>query len=345
MKRFAFIFLISISVFLASCRNGSQTKISESFSAMNTFMTVTVYAPSANAGRSACSQIQGRVFELERILSTTLSVSNVHYINQNKKLPDPLKPELLELLEFSDGMYKKTFGAFNPALYPVIREWGFTTEEYKVPDEQRIRELLLHTDFSRLCDSGFYAGAPTDEKMELDFGAVGKGLAADEAVSILEKNGIHSAVLDFGGNIQTLGRKPDGSLWRIGIKNPWQGDAVCALSVESKAVVTSGGYERFFVDKDGTRYIHIFDPKTGHPCNGDLESVTIFASSGKYADALSTALFVMGKNSAVDWWKNNPDFDFIMITKNRELVYSAGLEGFIEVLYQFESVEKIHPSD
>lgn len=339
MKKIVFGFSLLFVVSLISCR---QTKTSESFTAMNTFMTVSLYSSSAKKGEAACNQIKNRIAELEGILSTTLPASDVYYINHNKRLPDPIKPELLELFKFSSKMYKKTYGAFNPALYPVIREWGFTTEEYKVPSEQRINELLLHTDFSVFCDSGFMAGSQIDEGMEFDFGAVGKGYAADEAVIILEKNGIKSALLDFGGNIQTIGKKPDGSLWRVGIKNPWTGGAVCALSVESKAVVTSGGYERFFEDENGKRYIHIFDPKNGHPCEGDLESVTIVTSSGKNADTLSTALFVMGKKTAVEWWKQNPDFDFILLTKNHELIYSAGLENFIEPLYQFKTVEIVH---
>lgn len=339
MKKIVFGFSLLFVVFLISCR---QTKTSESFTAMNTFMTVSLYSSSAKKGEAACNQIKNRIAELEGILSTTLPASDVYYINHNKKLPDPIKPELLKLFKFSSEMYNKTYGAFNPALYPVIREWGFTTEEYKVPSEQRINELLLHTDFSVFCDSGFMAGSQIDEGMEFDFGAVGKGYAADEAVIILEKNGIKSALLDFGGNIQTIGKKPDGSLWRVGIKNPWTGGAVCALSVESKAVVTSGGYERFFEDENGKRYIHIFNPKTGYPCEGDLESVTIITTSGKYADTLSTALFVMGKETAVEWWKQNPDFDFILLTKNHELIYSAGLENFIEPLYQFKTVEIVH---
>lgn len=339
MKKIVFGFSLLFVVSLISCR---QTKTSESFTAMNTFMTVSLYSSSAKKGEAACNQIKNRIAELEGILSTTLPASDVYYINHNKKLPDPIKPELLELFKFSSEMYNKTYGAFNPALYPVIREWGFTTEEYKVPSEQRINELLLHTDFSVFCDSGFMAGSQIDEGMEFDFGAVGKGYAADEAVIILEKKGIKSALLDFGGNIQTIGKKPDGSLWRVGIKNPWTGGAVCALSVESKAVVTSGGYERFFEDENGKRYIHIFDPKNGHPCEGNLESVTIVTSSGKYADTLSTALFVMDKETAVEWWKQNPDFDFILLTKNHELIYSAGLENFIEALYQFKTVEIVH---
>lgn len=338
MKKIA---LLISSIFIFSLLSCGQVKSSESFTAMNTFMTVSLYSSSAKKGQSVCNQIQSRIQELENILSTTLSTSDVYYMNHNNKIPNSLKPELLELLEFSSDMYKKTSGAFNPALYPIIREWGFTTEKYNVPSDKKIKELLLYTDFSAINTSTLHASSPIPAGMELDFGAIGKGYAADQALLILEKNGITSALLDFGGNIQTLGRKPDGSLWRVGIKNPWTGGAACALSLESKAVVTSGGYERFFEDESGNRYIHIFDSSTGRPCYGELESVTIISSSGKYADALSTALFVMGKDSAIEWWKNNPDFDFILLTKSKELIYSSGIKDFIEPLFQFEKISVI----
>lgn len=320
----------------------AQKKSSESFTAMNTFMTVSVYASSSKKGDDVCRQIQSRVEELEQILSTTLPSSDVYFINQNSKLPSSIKSELGSLLDFCGQMYEKTDGAFNPSLYPVIKEWGFTTGEYKVPSDDVIQKLLLNIDFSKL--KGLESGADIPSGMEIDFGAVGKGYAADEALLILQENGIKSALLDFGGNIQAVGKKPEGSLWKVGIKNPWDGQVACALSVESKAVVTSGGYERFF-EKDGERYIHIFDPATGHPSQSDLESVTIVCESGKYADALSTALFVMGKDKAVAWWKNQmaekalPAFDFILITKGGELIYSAGLSGFIEPIYQFDSIK------
>ena len=318
----AFLFL------LISC---SQKKTSQSFTAMNTYMTVSLYSSSAKKGQEVCRQIQNRIVELEGLLSATLPSSEVYNINHSEGLPSSFSADLQTLLNFSLELYQKTGGAFNPALYPVIREWGFTTGDYKVPSQEHIEKLLQHTDFSKLYE---------DEKIELDFGAVGKGYAADQALLILKENGIKSALLDFGGNIQALGSKPDGSSWKIGIKNPWDGGVACALSIESKAVVTSGGYERYF-EKDGQKYIHIFDPASGHPSQSDLESVTIVCESGKYADALSTALFVMGRAAAINFWRANPDFDFILITKSGSLLYSAGLEAFIEPLYQFESVESV----
>lgn len=331
-KLLPFVFLI---VLLCSCK---PAKTSESFKAMNTFMTVSVYASSKN-GKEACRLVKSRVEELENVLSTTLSTSDVHKLNVSKSLQTPVNDDLLALLEFSRKINEQTYGAFNPALYPVIREWGFTTEKYKVPDSARIESLLANTDFSKVCfDKN---GVQLLPGMELDFGAVAKGYAGDSAIEILKSNDVNSALLDFGGNIQTLGRKPDGTLWRVGIKNPWSNGAAALLKVESKAVVTSGGYERFFEDSEGNRYIHIFDPKIGRPSQSDFESVTIICESGKIADALSTALFVMGKKDAIEWWKKHQNFDFILLTKERGLVYSSGLESVLEPLINFSFVERV----
>ena len=298
---------------------------------MNTFMTVNLYAESQKKGNNLCNQVHEKIDQLEKMLSTTLEISDVYKINH--RLPyDFSNDELKNLLDFCMETYQKTECAFNPALYPVIREWGFTTENYHVPEAERISELLKKTDFSKV------TYAPLADGMELDFGAIGKGYAADKAVELLKSQSVKSAILDFGGNIQTIGRKSDGSLWRVGIKNPWGQGAACALSVEDSAVVTSGGYERFFEDENGNRYIHIFDPSTGYPSQSDIESVTIVCSRGTYADALSTSLFVMGSEKAIEFWKKHQDFEAIMITKNHQLIYTQGLKENLEALIDFKDV-------
>ena len=297
---------------------------------MNTFMTVTTYSSSNKKGKEACAAIQKKIASLEQMLSTTLKTSDVYKINHRMDY-DFSNQELKNLIGFTREMYEKTEGAFNPALYPIIREWGFTTEQYHVPSDERISFLLKGTDFSR---AGYFA---LPEGMELDFGAIGKGYAGDMAVEVLKASGIKNAILDLGGNIQTLGTKPDGSLWKVGIRNPWGEGAACALKIESAAVVTSGGYERYFDDEEGNRWIHIFDPKTGRPSTSDMESVTIVSSSGKYADALSTALFVMGSEKAMDFWKQNRDFEMIILTKDRRLLYTEGLNGRIDALINFSN--------
>ena len=343
MKKFlaSSLSFMLFSVFLSSCR---QSKSFDTFNSMNTYMTVQVFSPNANKGERACSAVKDEILNLERILSTTIEESDVYKINHSYLKATLAHKPVQELLDFSSIMYGKTQGLFNPALYPLIREWGFTSEEYKIPEQKRIDQLLLLTDFSKISmlpseSAEMPVSVFAEEGMQIDFGAIAKGYAADMAVKVLAEHGIKSALLDLGGNIQALGKKPDGSLWTVGVKCPWDTEKVaCALKIESKAVVTSGGYERFFTGEDGKTYIHIFDPRSGRPAESDLDSVTIVCPKGIYADALSTSLFIMGRNAALDFWKSLGDFDFILITKEREILYSKGLSSYLKLIFPFEKV-------
>ena len=334
--RFVIVFCCSLACIFSffSCKPQKNT---ESFNAMNTFMTIQAYG---SKSKEALSAVKNRVDELEKELSTTLIGSDIHTLNDSNGNAVSIHNDTAFLFNFTQGLYKATEGALNPALYPVISAWGFTTGDYMVPAESEIQELLLKTDFSKaqLIQNSDTQKLKLEPGMKLDFGAVGKGYAGDEIVRILQQYGVKYALLDLGGNVQTLGTKPDGSLWTVGIKNPWGGDAVCSVKIANKAVVTSGGYERYFTGDDGKKYIHIFDSTTGHPCESDLESVSIVCEEGLYADALSTSLFVMGKDKSIEWWGENGGFDFILITKESELYYSSGLIDSIQVLYPFNAV-------
>lgn len=316
----------------SSCSKNMEVK---SFTAMNTYMTVKSYGPQA---KKINQKVQNEIERLEKILSTTISDSDTFLLNSQDSLkPIKIQEETAFLIEQSQHFYKSTGGAFNPALYPVIKEWGFTTGEYKVPEAGRIKELLELTDFSKVKVEEKNVYSPAG--LQLDFGAIGKGYAGDKALELLKQSGIKSALLDFGGNIQVLGCKPDGSNWTVGIKNPWGGDPVAAVKLCDACMITSGGYERFFTADDGHKYIHIFDGTTGCPVENNLESVTIICSQGLYGDVLSTSLFVMGKDKAIDFWRSTRDFDFVILTKNKELIYSEPLKDSLTLLYDFESVQ------
>ena len=314
----------------------SLKSASTSFTAMNTFMTVKSYGKQA---KKANQQIQNEIEQLEKILSTTIEESDIWKINNSEDDGIFVHPETSFLIAQSQNYYEMTGGAFNPALYPVIREWGFTTEEYKVPEAGRILELLKFTDFSKVKVDGNEVHRPAG--LQFDFGAIGKGYAGDKATEILKQYGISSALLDFGGNIQVLGNKPDGSAWTVGIKNPWGGNPVAAIKLIDACMITSGGYERFFTGEDGKKYIHIFDSKTGRPVENNLESVTIICKKGIYGDALSTSLFVLGENKAIEFWLSKRDFDFVILTKDRRIIYSAPLKDSISLLFDFDSVQLV----
>ena len=162
--------------------------------------------------------------------------------------------------------------------------------------------------------------------MQLELGAVGKGYTADIISELLKGQGVTSALLDLGGNIQAVGTKPDGSDWRIGLKNPEGEGSLGVLSISDCAVVTSGNYERYFTGEDGKIYGHIIDPKTGRPAESGLLSVTVIAPEGKLCDALSTSLFVMGCDKAAEYWREYQDFEMILITEDGEIHLTEGIK-------------------
>ena len=329
--RFIFFFFILV---LFSCSKEETSILS--FEAMNTFCTIKSSGKNAalvNQKARSCMQ------EIESFLSVTKEESDIYRINNAEVFPVKVSSITSEVVSYALSVSAKTEGSLNPALYPVTRLWGFTTGTLHVPSYEETSSALAFCDYKKVSvekDCVFM-----EKGMALDLGAVGKGFAGDRILSLYKENGINSAVIDLGGNVQVLGSKPDGSAWSVGLRNPFgTGTVSLSVKVTDKAVITSGGSERFFY-ADGKKYIHIFDPKTGWPCSNGLASVTIVCPSGLYADSLSTALFVMGKEAAADFWKSNPDFDFIIITDDFSVYYSEGLSSSIDFYDAFTSINEV----
>lgn len=326
---------VALTLLLSSC---TPKKDVNTFEAMNTFMTIQCYA--SNPAKIN-KQVQERILYLEDLFSTTKENSDIYNINHNQNNFIKVQPETLEIIDFSKTMAVKTGGALNPALYPITSAWGFTTGNYHVPEDSEIQQLLAYTDFNRINLDHENSAVSVADNMMLDLGAVGKGFAGDQAIALMKSKGVKSAILDLGGNIQTLGNKPDGSRWTIGIKNPWGGNAVAGLRISNQVVITSGGYERYFTGDDNRDYIHIFDGTTGRPVANDIASMTIVCDSGLYGDSLSTALFVMGARKAVEYWRANPDFQFLLIKNDGTLIYTKGLEDSINIMSEFSYIQVI----
>lgn len=197
-----------------------------------------------------------------------------------------------------------------------------------MPSDAEIAELLKNVGYERIWLED--TTVQVDNGMMLDLGSVGKGYADDLVAQVLKDNGITSALLDLGGNIQAVGTKPDGSPWRLGLRDPFSDGTLGVLEISNQAVVTSGNYERYFIGKDGKQYGHIIDPTTGYPAGSGLASVTVIAEEGRLCDALSTSLFVMGLDRATEYWEQHRDFDMILITEDGEIYLTEGvMDAFI----------------
>ncbi len=205
-------------------------------------------------------------------------------------------------------------------MYPVLTEWGFTTGNYKIPTDQKISELLENIGYEKIDLNENNVTVP--QNMQIDLGAVGKGYTGDLIVDILQENDIDSALLDLSGNIQTIGTKPDGTDWKLGLRSPFDEGSFATLEVSDCAVITSGGYERYFVGDDDETYWHILDPEIGKPAHSGLVSVTI----GRLCDALSTSLFVIGLDKAIELWKQRDDFEMVLVSEEGEIYLTEGLE-------------------
>lgn len=303
-------------------RQGQKRKknYSRELFAMGTYITLTAYGDNAE---NALEASEDKLTELESFWSATTEDSDIYQINQNGEMETVVHEETAEILRFALKMAERTDGVIDPTISPVISAWGFISREYHVPSEEEIEELLRLVDYHKVKLDGNRVSLP--EEMQLDLGAFGKGYAGDILTELLKSKGVTSALLDIGGNIQMVGNKSDGSPWRLGIKNPFGDESIGVLEVGDCAVVTSGNYERYFTDDDGTVYGHIIDPATGYPAESGLVAVTIIAQEGKYCDALSTALYVMGAEEAIHFWQEHGDFNMLLITAAGDVYITSGI--------------------
>lgn len=315
--------VILLTIALAGCGapfTAESPKAEHSLFAMNTYMTFTAYGDKAE---DALKEAEGLIQEAESRWSVTDEHSEIYRANHSAGQPVTVSEDTAELISFALTMARQTGGALEPTLYPVLTAWGFTTDSKQVPPQEEIDALLQNVDYERILLDGRNLTVP--DRMQLDMGAVAKGYAADLVVELLRQHDVASAILSLGGNIQAIGSRPDGSDWRIGIRAPWGVGNLGVLEISDAAVVTSGGYENYFEDESGNVYWHILDPATGRPADSGLLSVTIIGSEGTRCDALSTALFVMGEDRAIDYWKEHGDFEMLLVTEDGNILLTKGI--------------------
>ena len=318
MRRFQCVILslAALLAVLASCKRSYPLR-ETTFLAMDTVMTLKIYGDA-----DAVSDAEAKIGELERLLSTTDPASEIAVLNREGT--GEVSAATAELISAALTLCERTDGALDITVYPVVRAWGFTTGSYRVPDEEELAAARGKVGYGRVTVSE--KAVTVGDHGEIDLGSVAKGYAVDCLTEFLRSRGVQSALLNLGGNVQAIGSRPDGEGWRVAIKAP-KGDGYAAiLTVSDSAVVTSGGYERYF-EADGVIYHHIIDPATGYPVRNGLASVTVVTESGLLADGLSTALYVMGADRAAEHWRANRDFEAVFITDEGELQITEGLES------------------
>lgn len=342
MKRFFWMaVMFGLCAVLCGCTAVTPQRVQSVDTAMGTVIQQNIFKVGED------TDFTGEIMDLirsleEDLLSRRLATSEVYAVNRSAGSPEGqnISEELAEMLEQCLEMTERSGGAFDVTLGPVIRLWdidgwaaGLEEGEFQVPSEEELTRALALCGSRKMRLEQGESGARLylEEGMELDLGAVGKGLALTEVLAYLkEHNAISGAVISVGGSVLTYGEKPDGTGWRVGVADPR--DPVENLGVivlEGQwCVSTSGDYERY-VEAGGIRYHHILDPVTGYPADSGLCSVTVVTKDGLLSDALSTACFVLGREEGMDLVRLY-DAEALFVTGDGSVSMTPGMEGMFQ---------------
>ena len=332
-----FTIILLATILLVGCNGDGEASVEQITGteyALGTYISVRIHSDEAD------DELLQRVFERVVEIEEKMSVSEDDYdatelLNLNRHAgaePYEVSPDTYEVLEAAREYSELTDGAFDLSIGPLVSLWNVGSEDASVPGEEQIAEAVAKVDYSNVSFEGNNTVYLEEAGMAVDVGAIAKGYAADEAARILLEAGVEHALLDFGGNILTVGNKPDGSDWRIGVQHPEESrnSYLGIITGTNEAVVTSGPYERYFVE-DGVRYHHILDRRTGYPTRNGMLSATIVTEESMKADALSTATFVMGLKDAQELVLSLVDVEAIFVTEDKRAWVSPGLQERFEL--------------
>ena len=320
--------LVSLTLLVFSCAEQEPSPQREVEFVLGTASAVTIYG---DADPELFQEVFGRLREIEQKMSvSTDDYDDTELLEVNRQAgvrPVQVSEDTFEVVSAALDYSRLTEGAFEVTIGPVVSLWGIGTSTERIPLPGEIERALELVGFDEVVlDPETRSIYLPREGMKLDVGGIAKGYAADEAARILEEAGVEHAILDFGGNIMLIGGRPGGGDWRIGVQNPVsnRGSFIGILGVQDRTIVTSGNYERYFITANGTRYHHIIDHEDGYPTRNGLTSVSILADESMAADALSTAVYVMGLERGMELVNSLEGVDAAFVTEDMVVHMTGG---------------------
>lgn len=296
---------------------------------MDTFVTIYAIGPEKLTSRAVDLALD-RMQQIDNKFNILNEESPLYAFNhEGVPISDQ---EILDVVRAALRVSQESGGAFDITVAPLIQLWGFYGKSPHLPQDKEITECLKNVDYKFLTLEDGRLGK-SHEGVSIDLGGIAKGYAIGQAVKVLEKEGLTSALIDAGGDVYALGKKGR-KFWNIGIRNPRGEDLLGYVEAEDLAVMGSGDYERFFV-KDGKRYHHIFNPKTGYPAEG-LCGITLLHPDPMMADAWNTALFVLGPKEGLKIVEDMSGTETIMVKASGEMQYSSGFRNRLKSLSKTE---------
>lgn len=331
---FTKIFTTLLCIFLLACTlcgctlPGSEKNqsVQKTIIAYDTVVTITLYG---TTDMSILEDAATMCTSYEQLFSRTIEGSDVYRINHSNGAPVTVSPETLLLIKESVRFSELTNGAIDITIAPVRDLWDFTdsdmastnSDDFVLPDEAVLSDALSHVNYHCIqYNESASTVTLTDPQAQIDLGFIAKGYIADQLKVFLMSKGVDSAIINLGGNVLTIGTKPDGSAFKIGIEKPFDtATSLDVLSVSDRSVVTSGIYQRYIKYNDEI-YHHILDPKTGYPVSGDLLSVTIVSDSSMIGDALSTSCLLLGVEESQTLLSAFEDVEAVFVTTDYQII-------------------------
>jgi thiamine biosynthesis lipoprotein len=292
-RRFSIFFIISTLLLLAC--GAPQKEYTYSNFLFGSQCSITFYYIGDDRAQEIIDVIDLELKRLDSLLNYFSDLSLISQLNRQSRIKAP--SDIIFLVSFSDSISRLTGGRFDITIAPLLEVWGFYGREKKLPQPDEITRAKMLVDYHKVQLKG--DSILLQPGMKIDLGGIAQGYAADHAALILRQRHVKSAIIDIGGEVLTIGQSPQGRPWKVGIRNPRERGIIETVELQDSAVSTSGDYEKFFILKE-KRYPHIIDPKTGLPAQ-EFASVTVFADNATLADALSTAIAIMGPQLGIEF--------------------------------------------
>ena len=321
--------LLSLLLCMGSfCSCSAEKKHSSTFYLMDTLIGVTLYTSDAAYAREVFEGCEALLGELEGLWARQKPESEIARFNASTEGVSRLDARTVALLETALEVSAATEGAFDITVTPLAELWEICGKEDRLPTDAEMKAALALVDYSalHLSDGGLMK---SDGALKVDLGGIGKGAAISLLIDYLKDTDVRGGLVSFGSNVAVFGEKPDGKPFRVALRHPRdERGTVGTLTMSADTVLSvSGDYERY-VTVGGERYHHILNPHTGYPSSTGLASVAVLAEDGALADALSTALFVMGEERAMDFYASEMyKFEAVFVDENGNIRVTEGLRG------------------
>jgi len=337
LKKVIVILLTALSVlFFSSCfsqKNG-EPSITKTTFALNTVCTIRIY--DKDAEEKIIYDAFDYIKSLENLLSRHIKTSDIAKINDNAGENYVIVDEqTLDLIKKCVYYSSLTDGAFDITLGSIIDLWDINSGKNYIPSEEDINLALKYTGYKNILIYEKNRSVKLAQKgVILDLGAAAKGYISQKTKEFLEKQGVKSAIIDFGGNIVILGKNNTGENFKIGIQTPFEerGNYIAVIGSEKNAIVSSGNYERYFKSSSGRIYHHILDPKTGSPVQNGLNQVTVICDDATVADILSTSIYVMGEKKGRELLRQLSGVEAVFVDDKNKVITTENIKNNIKII-------------